>query len=239
MNANQTLKMSFSKSYNLLKKRKDIFYLIVFALALIAFEAFNYSTAEYALTDLLGDLSFGGIPWATLLAIAFCGIDFSGIAFLLAPLSQTQDNRSAWFMFGAWILAATMNAVLTWWGIVLAIQSHPAVSIRIIENGVINQSLPVLIALMVWVIRILLIGGLSKKSKPIKVVEKPNNIPKMSQRELRQAQSRAAHPELNNRSVAMGMSAAGKYQKENTKRGYKPEPTYIPMQDEAMFYSKR
>ena len=33
--------------------------------ALIAFEAFNYGTTEFALADLLGDLRFAGIRWAT------------------------------------------------------------------------------------------------------------------------------------------------------------------------------
>ena len=48
--------------------------------ALFAFEIFNYSTTEFAMYDLLGDLRFAGIRWSTILAIAFCGIDFAGIA---------------------------------------------------------------------------------------------------------------------------------------------------------------
>jgi hypothetical protein len=42
--------------------------------ALLAFEVFNYSTTDFALTDLLGnDLKFAGMRWATILSIAFCG----------------------------------------------------------------------------------------------------------------------------------------------------------------------
>ena len=48
--------------------------------ALLAFEVFNFTTTEFALKDVLGDLTFGGLRWATILAIAFCGIDFAGIA---------------------------------------------------------------------------------------------------------------------------------------------------------------
>jgi hypothetical protein len=43
--------------------------------ALLSFEIFNFSTTEFALRDILGGLRFAGIPWATILAIAFCGID--------------------------------------------------------------------------------------------------------------------------------------------------------------------
>jgi hypothetical protein len=45
--------------------------------ALLAFEMFNYSTTQFALNDVLGDLKFAGIRWATILALAFCGIDFA------------------------------------------------------------------------------------------------------------------------------------------------------------------
>ena len=48
--------------------------------ALLAFEVFNYSTTDFALRDVLGDLRFAGIHWSTILSIAFCGIDFAGIA---------------------------------------------------------------------------------------------------------------------------------------------------------------
>src|SRR3990172_180691 len=34
--------------------------------ALLAFEIFNYSTTEFALTDLLGGLEFAGLRWATI-----------------------------------------------------------------------------------------------------------------------------------------------------------------------------
>ena len=40
--------------------------------ALLAFEVFNFSTTQFALADVLGDLKFAGLRWATILAIAFC-----------------------------------------------------------------------------------------------------------------------------------------------------------------------
>ena len=58
----------------------------ILLLALFAFEIFNYSTTAFALTDMLGaNLRFLGISWATILSIAFCGIDFAGIARLFSP----------------------------------------------------------------------------------------------------------------------------------------------------------
>lgn len=237
MNVSQSMKMSFSKSLAALKMRKDVIYVIVFVLALAAFEAFNYSTTDFALSDLLGDLRFAGIPWATLLSIAFCGIDFAGIALLLAPPDSRDQSRSTWYMFGAWILAATMNAILTWWGVVLAIQSHPVVSAGVVNEGFVTGVVPVFIALMVWVIRILLVGSLSRKGDRVVRDEGKTSTPATSRRELRQAQSRAAHPSQNNRTAPIGFNHANLNQAQNSKRGYRPEPTYIPMQDEAVFHS--
>ncbi len=237
MNVSQSVKMSFSKSFALLKTRKELLYIFVFSIALVAFEAFNYSTTDFALSDLLGELSFLGLRWSTLLSIAFCGIDFAGIALLLAPQDTPDHARSAWFMFGAWILAATMNAILTWWGVVLAVQSHPVVSAGVLNEGFVTRTVPVFIALLVWVIRIMIVGSLSRKTERLSEEAPQSGTAGMSRRELRQAQSRAAHPAQKSRSVPAGLNSAAFKQTQNTQRGYRPEPTYIPMQDEAAFHS--
>ena len=45
---------------------------IILLVALFAFEVFNYSTTDFALTDLLGkNLTFAGLRWASILSIAF------------------------------------------------------------------------------------------------------------------------------------------------------------------------
>ncbi len=130
--------------------------------AMIAFEAFNYSTTDYALTDLLGDLKFLGIRWATILAIAFSGIDFAGIARIFTPEQGADEPKEVWYLFGAWLLAATMNAVLTWWGVSMAIANHAMASTSVVSANTLTKVVPVFVALMVWVIRILLIGSLSR-----------------------------------------------------------------------------
>jgi hypothetical protein len=96
--------------------RRGLLFGLMIIAALLAFEAFNYTTTDYALRDLLGDLDFLGIYWATILAIAFCGIDFAGIARLFTPEQGSDEPVEVWYLFGAWLLAATMNAMLTWWG---------------------------------------------------------------------------------------------------------------------------
>ncbi len=129
--------------------------------ALLAFEVFNYSTTEHALSDLLGNLTFAGIPWSTVLAIAFCGIDFAGIARLFTPEQGMNEPKEVWYLFGAWLLAATMNAILTWWGVSIAITSHPLQSTAVVDQATLTGVVPVFVAVMVWVIRILIIGTLS------------------------------------------------------------------------------
>jgi hypothetical protein len=129
--------------------------------ALIAFEVFNYSTTDHALRDLLGDLEFAGISWATILAFAFCGIDFAGISRLFTPEQGAEEPKEVWYLFGAWLLAATMNAILTWWGVSIAVANHTSESSAILDAQTVNSIVPVFVAIMVWVIRILIIGTLS------------------------------------------------------------------------------
>jgi hypothetical protein len=133
----------------------------IMLIALLAFEAFNYSTTQYALADLLGPLTFAGIPWATILSIAFCGIDFAGIARLFTPDQAQNDPNETWYLFGAWLLAATMNAILTWWGVSMAIANHALQSASIVPAATISHIVPVFVAVMVWFIRILIIGTIS------------------------------------------------------------------------------
>jgi len=137
-----------------------LFIIIIFA-ALIFFEVFNFSTTEFALHDLLGSLNFIGLPWATILALAFCGIDLAGLARLLAPARTKADPKETWYLFGAWLLAAAMNAALTWWGVSLAIVNHSEQSAAVISQTALLRVVPVFIAILVWVIRVLIIGSIT------------------------------------------------------------------------------
>ncbi|MFN2196334.1 MAG: hypothetical protein ACK2UW_09455 [Anaerolineales bacterium] len=129
--------------------------------ALLAFEVFNYSTTEFALSDLLGDLSFAGVRWATILAIAFCGIDFAGIARLFTPERGSDEPTEVWYLFGAWLLAAAMNAMLTWWGVSIAILNHETLGNAVVERQTLLRVVPIFVAVLVWLIRVLIIGTFS------------------------------------------------------------------------------
>jgi hypothetical protein len=129
--------------------------------ALLAFEIFNYSTTEFALNDVLGDLRFAGIRWATILSLAFCGIDFAGIARLFTPEQGRDEPAEVWYLFGAWLLAAAMNAMLTWWGVSVAIVNHTSLGSAVMSSATITKVVPVFVAVMVWLIRVLIIGTFS------------------------------------------------------------------------------
>jgi hypothetical protein len=141
-------------------KRGMVFGSIIVA-AMLAFELFNYSTTDFALANLLGDLKFMGLRWAMILAIAFCGMDFAGIARLFTPEKGRSEHVEVWYLLAAWFLAATMNAMLTWWGVSLALLQHQSLGNEILSRATLLAVVPVFVAIMVWLIRILMIGTLS------------------------------------------------------------------------------
>lgn len=141
--------------------RRGAVFGFILILALVAFEIFNYSTTQFALADMLGDLQSAGLRWSVVLAIAFCGIDFAGIARLFTPQLGREDPTEVWYLFGAWLLAASFNAALTWWGVSIAILNHRALGGALVGESMLTRALPVLVAVMVWMIRVLIIGTFS------------------------------------------------------------------------------
>jgi hypothetical protein len=157
--SSQVLKLNYLTA-KIGKSRGMLFGLLIIG-ALLAFELFNYTTTEFALNDLLGGLRFAGIRWATILAIAFCGIDFAGIARLFTPQQGSNEAKETWYLFGAWLLAASMNAMLTWWGVALAISNHESLGGTVVARETLVQVVPIFVAIMVWLIRVLIIGTFS------------------------------------------------------------------------------
>ncbi|RMH00616.1 MAG: hypothetical protein D6706_03570, partial [Chloroflexi bacterium] len=133
---------------------------IILIVALFAFEAFNFDTTRYALRDLLGDVSFWGMGWATILAIAFCAIDFAGLARLFTPEQGREEPRAVWYLMGAWLLGATMNAIMTWWAISLTLLSHEFGN-EVLSREQLLTIVPIFVAALVWLTRILFIGAIS------------------------------------------------------------------------------
>jgi hypothetical protein len=161
MNRKGSSALEFSRVVNKIKPSRGLLFGVLILGALLAFEIFNYSTTDYALTDLLGDLRFIDVRWATILAIAFCGIDFAGIARLFTPERGVGEPKEVWYLFGAWLLAATMNAMLTYWAVAIAILSHTSLGGAVISQSTIIKVVPIFVAIMVWVIRVLIIGSFS------------------------------------------------------------------------------
>jgi hypothetical protein len=134
---------------------------VIILCALLAFEVFNFSSTMFALRDILGDLTFGGIRWATMLAFAFCAIDFAGIARIFTPEQGRNEPAEVWYLFGAWFLAAAFNASLTWWGVSVAIMSHNAQGGMLLGQSAMMKIVPIFVAAMVLTIRVLLINTFS------------------------------------------------------------------------------
>lgn len=161
MNRKKSSTLEYNWIVNRVKPSRGLLFGVLILGALLAFEIFNYSTTDFALTDLLGDLRFAGVRWAAILAIAFCGIDFAGIARLFTPEHDSGEPKEVWYLFGAWLLAATMNAMLTYWGVAIAILNHNSLGNSVLSQQTILQVVPVFVAIMVWVIRVLIIGSFS------------------------------------------------------------------------------
>jgi hypothetical protein len=129
--------------------------------ALIAFELFNFDTTRYALQDLLGQVSFAGLRWATILAIAFCAIDFAGLVRFFTPDGPGRSTpNEVWYLMGAWMLGATMNALMTWWAVSLTLLNHELGN-EVIGREQLLHIVPIFVAALVWLTRVLFIGAFS------------------------------------------------------------------------------
>lgn len=130
-----------------MNEKRGLVFGVILVVALLAFEIFNYATTEYALDNLLvgDDFRLAGLRWATILALAFCGIDFTWLARWFTPGDRSTET---WYLVGAWFLGATMNAFLTWHAISLGMASRGR------EVGL----APVAIAALAWLMRVLIVG---------------------------------------------------------------------------------
>lgn len=129
--------------------------------ALIGFEVFNFDTTRFALMDLMGGHRFIGLEWAAILAFAFCSIDFAGLVRMFTPEQSLQkEPKEVWLLMGAWLLGASMNAVMTWYAVSLTIAPRN-VGATVVSHGDMLFYAPIFVALLVWLTRILLIGSSS------------------------------------------------------------------------------
>jgi hypothetical protein len=224
MNPALSQSLSFTRiSRKLNYSRGKVFGFLIIG-ALLAFELFNYSTTDFALNDLLGGLRFATVRWATILAIAFCAIDFAGIARLFTPQQGENGPKEVWYLLGAWLLAACMNAMLTWYGVSLAIINHSSLGGSVIAPGTLLTVVPIFVAIMVWVIRVLIIGTFSVAGNRLfsqaDTHQRPQSVPVMHRVD-------AAGRPAQSQPVAIRPSIKPSPESARLSQG-RPEPTYHP-----------
>ncbi len=230
---NRSLQINIVPSLRRAVSSRGMVFGAILLLALLAFEVFNYSTTQFALADMLGDLQSGGLRWSVVLALAFCGIDFAGIARLFTPQQVREEATEAWYLFGAWLLAAAFNAALTWWGVSLAIINHRALGSALVGQNMLVRIVPVMVAVMVLMIRVLIIGTFSLAGENLfsMAEQRPSERP---------ASYRPAQPVQQPRVPASGPNPA--YAKPASmakpRPVSRPEPTYHPVGMSAESYDE-
>ena len=150
--------------YNRIPRQQITAFLL--AGALLAFEVFNFDTTKFALSDLLGSTNFYGVSWAAILAFAFCSIDFAGLIKIFSPHIAEEQSNEAWYLMGAWLLGATMNAMMTWYAVSLILAEQPIGS-EVLSREQLLVYAPIFVAVLVWLTRILFIGSLSVAGEQI------------------------------------------------------------------------
>jgi hypothetical protein len=225
MNHTAVQNLSFSNLVGRARLQRGLAFGVIILAALLAFEIFNYSTTDFALGDLLGDLTFLGVPWSTILALAFCGIDFAGIARLFTPEVGADGPNEVWYLFGAWLLAATMNAMLTWWGVSIAIIEHKSLGDAVIARETLLQVVPIFVAVLVWLIRVLIIGTFSVAGERLFSQESRQTVTSRRALPLRPANSSTFAPG----EASQAASFRTAHKSASGERSYaRPEPTYHP-----------
>ncbi len=135
----------------------------ILVVGLAAFEMFNLDSTRFALDHLMANQRLWGLEWGLVLALAFGSIDFAGLARILTPATTWEEEpREVWFLTGAWLLGATMNAVMTWYAMVVLMTARGVqTGVGIVDQTAVLDIAPVFIAVMVWLTRVLLISSLA------------------------------------------------------------------------------
>jgi len=237
MNRSFTLQiLPFLKSASL--KRGAIFGSILIT-ALLAFELFNFGTTSFALHDVLGNLKFAGMQWSAILAFAFCGIDFAGIARIFTPEQGRDEPAEVWYLFGAWLLAAAFNAMLTWWGVSVAILNHTAEGGSLVGQAAMMKIVPIFVAAMVWLIRVLIIGTFSVAGERLFTLADVHNHYSAQRNTPVQASQPAYRPSQMAATPARPAPKPAPTYGVNRPNVVQPEPTYHPIGMTAMGRSEQ
>jgi hypothetical protein len=131
-----------------------------------------------------------------------------------------------------------MNATLTWWGVKAAIVNNAGASSAVIAGDTLTKVVPVFVAIMVWLIRVLIIGTFSVAGDRL-FSQDDQRVYTPSRTSARPVAIPAPAPGSNNRAPAFRSASAGptnarsaKMASSSTYEGNyieKPEPTYHPI----------
>jgi hypothetical protein len=138
---------------------KRTYFSLMIVFGLLAFDVFNFATTKTALESFMGTGKVLGIVVAQALAVAFCMVDLGGLTSLFTEEKGFDEPWWVW-MFGAgWLLASAINAALTWWAILLGMPNVPAINNPLYTAEQLFTYVPVILAVAVWLIRLLLVGA--------------------------------------------------------------------------------
>lgn len=142
-------------------QHKSTIIVVMLLLAMVGFELFNFATTRGALDYFFGSATLLGIPWAVLIAVPACLVDFAGLSRIFTPQTGRDEPKSVWLTMGGWGLAAILNAGLTWYATVEVMATVSGLGNEIISRDALLLWFPIGIALFVLLIRITLIGSLN------------------------------------------------------------------------------
>ncbi len=74
--------------------------------------------------------------------------------------TMKEEPREIWLLMGAWLVGASMNAVMTWYAVALTIAPRN-VGASIINKQDMLLYAPIFVAILVWLTRVLFIGSIS------------------------------------------------------------------------------
>jgi hypothetical protein len=116
-----------------------------------------------------------------------------------------------------------MNATLTWWGVSVAIVNHSSLAGGVVlTNSALTKVVPVFVAIMVWLIRVLVIGSFSIAGERLFSQGDARSLQRPSRPVLQPASPLTSRPRP---SLSTSFSPASKIARPEA--GYpRPEPTY-------------
>jgi hypothetical protein len=135
----------------------------ILTIALLGFELFNFDTTRFALSHLMGGRQFLGLEWAGVLALAFGSLDFAGLVRVFTPEQELkQESSEIWWLTGAWLIGASLNAMMTWYAMALLVAPLGAeIGATLFTHAQMLRYAPLFIALLVWLTRVSLISSVA------------------------------------------------------------------------------